>query len=193
MARATKAANRVRIIAGEWRGRWIEFHPAEGLRPTGDRIRETLFNWLQSHIVGAHCLDLFAGSGALGFEAASRGAAAVVMLEQNPRTAAQLRAQAQRLGAQSVNIRAESALVFLAQPWSGSPFNLVFLDPPFATDLLGQSLARLAGWAGLSPDAMCYLEYSNASPPLLPPGWRFRRQSHAGEVGFGLIERETSC
>ncbi len=174
----------MRIIAGQWRGRKLAFHEAEGLRPTGDRIRETLFNWLQDSLRGAHCLDLFSGSGALGLEAASRGAEMVVMVESNPRTVQQLQSQVARLGARQAVIWQGSALDYLAR--FDHAFDVVFLDPPFDSDLMDKALAALDGGAMVKPDTRIYLEFPRAREPALPQGWRFDRRKQAGDVGYGL-------
>ncbi|OBS08190.1 16S rRNA (guanine(966)-N(2))-methyltransferase RsmD [Acidihalobacter prosperus] len=181
------ADNRLRIIGGRWRGRRIEFPDAPGLRPTADRVRETLFNWLQWSLPGSRCLDLFAGSGALGFEAASRGAAEVVMVEVSPHVAAGLAGNAARLDApvQVVNRSAEAYL--RGEP---TPFDIVFLDPPFAQALLEPSLAALAEGGWLKPGAAVYLEYpSTHAAPMLPPGLTFARQQRAGQVAYALAHR----
>lgn len=175
--------NRVRIIAGQWRGRWLEFPDAAGLRPTPDRVRETLFNWLTPALPGAHCLDLFAGSGALGIEALSRGAASLTLVERNRSVAATLKESMAKIGAQA-ELRNEDALAFLA----GAPrrFDLIFLDPPFQLGLMPQLLARLPQW--VTPGALIYLEQPSAAPsPQLPEGWSYQRSKSAGEVGYHLI------
>ncbi len=175
----------VRIIAGQWRGRKIRFYGAEGLRPTGDRMRETLFNWLQPWIEGSRCLDLFAGSGALGFEAASRGAAEVTLVEYNPVVVRQLRAEAERLGATRVEVVQTSALQYLDT--LTEPVDLIFLDPPFHSELLQLSLDTIDPQAMLRPGGRVYLEYPLRRPPTLPDGMSFVRQKETGTVGYGLI------
>ena len=126
---ATGSSGSVRLIAGQWRGRKLPIVDVEGLRPTGDRVKETLFNWLQTQIPGARCLDLFAGSGSLGFEAASRGAAEVIMVERDPTVVGCLQASAERLSAAQVTILQTDAAAYLQT--SPDPFDIVFLDPPF--------------------------------------------------------------
>lgn len=191
--------NRLRLIGGSHRGRWLGFPDAEGLRPTADRIRETLFNWLQPMIAGASCLDLFAGTGALGFEAASRGATRVLMLEQNPRVFAVLQDNRQRLGLEAVTLIPGEALTWMAtRPEAAArptPFDLILLDPPFQTRLLEESLAllgqgasELAAW--LKPEGLIYLEQQAARPwPELPRGLTWYRQKEAGQVRYGLAKR----
>jgi 16S rRNA (guanine966-N2)-methyltransferase len=177
----------LRIVGGLHRGRRLPVPDEPGLRPTADRVRETLFNWLAPVIAGARCLDLFAGTGALGFEAVSRGAAEVVMVERSAAVARQLTANARALGAdQALVIRAD-ALEWLAG--EGRPFDVVFLDPPFAAALLGPACERLSarGWVG--PGARIYLEAA-AKPglPPLPAGWSLVRDRRAGQVRYALAE-----
>ncbi len=182
--KADSTASMVRIIGGQHRGRKLPFPEMPGLRPTGDRIRETLFNWLQPVIEGARCLDLFAGSGALGMEAASRGAGRVVMVEQAGSVVRQLERNRQQLELAQVDIVRADALQFLErQP---APFDIVFLDPPFDGNLLAPLCQRLTlGW--LSDGARIYLEEDISREfPLLPEGWEWLRQKTAGRVRYGL-------
>jgi 16S rRNA (guanine966-N2)-methyltransferase len=174
--------NRVRIIAGQWRSRLVRFPDAPGLRPTPDRVRETLFNWLGQHLDGLSCLDLFAGSGALGFEALSRGARRVVMVERDRATAAALRASAQSLGAANLEIVESDAMSFLARP--RETFDVVFVDPPYAENLVPVVVDRLA--PHLAPGARVYAE--SAEPLDLPAGWRALKEDRAGAVRFALYE-----
>ena len=176
----------VRIIGGQHRGRKLPFAELPGLRPTGDRIRETLFNWLQPVVEGARCLDLFAGSGALGMEAASRGAAQVVMVEQAGSAVRQMERNRETLELQGLNIVRADALQFLEQP--PTPFDIVFLDPPFDNDLLGAVCQRLTmGW--LAEDARIYLEEDLSRDfPALPEDWKWLKQKTAGRVRYGLAQ-----
>lgn len=175
----------VRIIGGAHRGRKLRFADAPGLRPTGDRVRETLFNWLQPVIEGAECLDLFAGSGALGLESASRGAASVVMLERLRKVADQLRENVRLLGLTRVQVVQADALKWLSS--DPRPFDLVFLDPPFADKLLDRVLPRLLDGGWLKPDALIYLEADAAAGlPALPEGLVLEKERRAGQVIFGL-------
>ena len=176
----------MRIIGGAWRGRRVEFPDLPSLRPTPDRVRETLFNWLQGHIAGARCLDLFAGSGALGLEALSRGAAEVVFVETATAAAHTLRAQLQRLGgAGRAAVLDLGAARYLRAP--ATPFDIVFLDPPFGSDLLAESLAQLAAGSWLREGGRVYLENERAAGvPALPPGWELLRSKVAGEVAYHL-------
>jgi 16S rRNA (guanine966-N2)-methyltransferase len=181
--------NRVRIIGGEWRGRLIEFVDAEGLRPTKDLIRETLFNWLQFHLPGSRCLDAFAGSGALGFEAASRGAAEVVMVEASGEVTAQLRRQASVLQATQVEIVYSDLQQYLQRSNKPLPFDIVFLDPPFNTDLLMHSCEWLHNLRLLQAGAHIYLEAAKAAGlPSLPAGWNWLKQKQSGDVAYGLAK-----
>ncbi|OOG23073.1 16S rRNA (guanine(966)-N(2))-methyltransferase RsmD [Thioalkalivibrio denitrificans] len=172
---------RLRIVAGAWRGRRIAVPSAAGLRPTPDRVRETLFNWLQGVVPGARCLDLFAGAGGLGFEAASRGAARVVMVESAARVATHLREQVQLLEAgDRIEVVADDALRYLRR--CDETFDLVFLDPPFQGDLLDKSLAALVEAHCLRAGARVYVEYAaSGEPPVLPDGWEIAREGRAGD------------
>ena len=177
----------LRIVGGRHRGRRLPIPSQPGLRPTTDRTRETLFNWLAPVIEGSRCLDCFAGSGALGFEAASRGASAVTMVERSVTVCRQLRANAVKLGDQSVQVVDADALAWLAAA-PVQPFDVVFLDPPFGRDMLSPAceLLHRRGW--LRRDAQIYLEASAAEDfPNLPPGWILARDKRAGGVRFGLV------
>lgn len=178
-------SNQLRIIGGNWRGRSIRFPDVADLRPTPDRVRETLFNWLQWDVAGCRCLDLFAGSGALGFEAASRGAGEVVLVESSSRIVSQLCENIAHLGASNINVLKISALDYLQSP--KQPFDIVFVDPPFRLGLMEQCLLLLAGNNWLKSGAQVYLEYPLESDlPTMPPGLKLIRQKNAGKVGFGL-------
>ena len=174
--------NRVRIIGGQWRSRVIRFPPAAELRPTPDRVRETLFNWLGQRLDGLACLDLFAGSGALGFEALSRGAARVVMVESDRTVVAALRESAKLLGAEGAEIVASEAMAYLER--SAQQFDIVFLDPPFASDLAAKAMAHLA--PRLRAGARVYVESAEALK--LPVPWKALREDRAGAVRYGLYE-----
>lgn len=179
-------ANLLRIVGGKWRSRRIRFVDAEGLRPTPDRVRETLFNWLQFEINGAHCLDAFAGSGALGFEALSRGAAHVVMLEKQRAQFQALQETVQELQAQDAEIIAGDALALLRMPADWQPvggFDGVFLDPPFHQSLLPEMCAVLQARALLKPDAFVYIESeSEWSALALPASFVLQKTARAGLV-----------
>jgi 16S rRNA (guanine966-N2)-methyltransferase len=177
--------NRLRIVGGRWRGMKIDFPAVDAIRPSPDRVRETLFNWLQQRIVGARCLDLFAGSGALGIEALSRGASTVTFVDREPQVGRHLTQMLQRLGATGASVETDDAARFLErQP---RPFDVIFLDPPFASTLLSTVFARLPrGW--LAPDAHIYVESPADTPlPPLAPGWTLYRSKQAGQVGYHLL------
>jgi len=181
-----RPANQLRLIGGRHRGRRLSFPDQPGKRPTSDRVRETLFNWVAPLIEGARCLDLFAGSGALGFEALSRGAGAVVMVERAATVARQLRANAERLGASNLQIHEADALVWLER--DGEPFDLIFLDPPFAEGLLAPAIERLDRHGRLAPEARVYLEAPvQVGFPPLPASWKLIRDKTAGQVRYGLV------
>jgi 16S rRNA (guanine966-N2)-methyltransferase len=178
----SKKSGRVRIIGGAWRSRRIAFPERPGLRPTPDRVRETLFNWLGQDLAGLACLDLFAGSGALGFEAASRGAARVIMVENDRQTLAALEASRRALGATSIDIVAADALEFLARV--SGPYDVVFLDPPFRQNAVPEVLARLPH--RLAVGARVYIEAAQPVEPSAP--WRELRRKRAGHVSYQLLE-----
>lgn len=188
--RAPTAGGSVRIIGGRWRGSKLPVPDVVGLRPTSDRVRETVFNWLQPMFPGARVLDAFAGSGALGLEAASRGAARVVLLENHPLLAANLREQATRLGrgeqAAVVEVAQDDALRWLARPPS-TCFDLVLLDPPFAAELWAPTLALLDPW--LAADARLYLECSRQRAFEPGPDWLPHRLGQTRDVQFALYRR----
>jgi 16S rRNA (guanine966-N2)-methyltransferase len=178
-----KLANRVRIIGGEYRGRRIAVPDRADLRPTPDRVRETLFNWLGQTLEGRACLDLFAGSGALGFEAASRGAPRVVMVEKDRSVFSALEKTCELIGAKQIDLVLGDAFDFLRN--SSENFDVVFLDPPFRQNALPALLSALP--AHLAPGARVYAE--GAAP--LEPGesWRELKRARAGQVSYQLLER----
>lgn len=182
-----RGVRELRIIGGALRGRKWTFADVPGLRPTPDRVRETLFNWLSSRIGGMRVLDLFAGSGALAFEALSRGAASAVLVEKDRAASANLRATAQRFGLATARIEGGDALAFLSSQAADS-FDLIFLDPPFAAGLLEPALTAIAGRNVLAPGGFCYLEQpARDALPALPAGWVVHRSGRAGEVGYHLL------
>jgi 16S rRNA (guanine966-N2)-methyltransferase len=181
--------NEFRIIGGNWRRRRLQFPALPGIRPSPDRVRETLFNWLQGWLPGARCLDLFAGSGALGLEALSRGAARCVFVDHERAVIDTLRAHLATLSAQGADLIQSDALVYLSGP--AQPFDLVFLDPPFASDLLSLTLARLSSDGWLAPGARVYMECPAGHMPALPAGWVMLREARAGNVAFGLATSGT--
>ncbi len=187
MANNSKAGQ-LRIIGGSWRGRKINFVTEPGVRPTPDRIRETLFNWLQTSIAGARCLDLFSGSGALGFEALSRGASEVVMVEQSSAVTQQLRANAALLKTAGAQVEQCNAENYLKRP--AQPFDIIFLDPPFETDRLENYCAQLASNGWLAPHAQIYMERAKGAPaPQLPADWQMHREKKSGKVCYALATR----
>ena len=171
----------MRIIGGAWRSRLIVFPPSRELRPTPDRVRETLFNWLGQDLTGAVCLDLFAGSGALGFEAASRGARRVVMVERDPGIFRSLATTRDGLGAGAVDLVRADGLAFVRS--DGGLYDVVFLDPPFASDLGLRALELLP--PRLAPGGMVYHE--SAHDAATPPGWEVRKRGRAGKVSYQLL------
>ena len=176
------AKNQVRIIGGTWRSRLIAFPSRADLRPTPDRVRETLFNWLGQDLTGKNCLDLFAGSGALGFEAASRGAHRVVMVESDAAAVRALEANATKLNASVVELKRADALEFLRA--DNGRYDVVFLDPPFRADYLAQVLPVLG--QRLAPGALVHVEAPAA--PQLAPAWEIWRAGRAGAVTHQLLK-----
>ncbi|HLQ12480.1 MAG TPA: 16S rRNA (guanine(966)-N(2))-methyltransferase RsmD [Steroidobacteraceae bacterium] len=181
-------ARRLRIIAGRWRGRRWQF-PAGAIRPTSDRVRETLFNWLQGRLAGRRCLDLYAGSGALGLEALSRGAAHCVFVDRDARVLAALGELLRDWGAATDEVRLEhsEAQGFLER--APQPFDLVFLDPPFEGGELARCMAQLQSRGWLAPAGLVYVEHPRAATlPELSPAWQALRRGNAGAVGYDLYE-----
>jgi 16S rRNA (guanine(966)-N(2))-methyltransferase RsmD len=176
--------NTVRIVGGLWRSRILEFPDAVDLRPSPDRVRETLFNWLGRDLTGRVCLDLFAGSGALGFEALSRGAASVIMVEKNPVVLRALRDNAAKLGATGLTVVRGDALEFARG--AHSRFDVVFVDPPYRLGLQVAALDLLRGL--LAVGGRVYVEGNAVFEP--PPGWAIFRRARAGNVHFHLLVRE---
>lgn len=193
MAKKSGPVGQVRIVAGHWRGRKLPVVQAAGLRPTGDRVRETLFNWLQMHIPGRRCLDLYAGSGALGLEAASRGAASVDLVESSTVVAKQLRDTLVGLGTgDEVSLHEMRAEHYLdTQP---QPFDLVFVDPPFDLQIHQNIVGKLAP-AYLKPDALVYMELPTSESDLLqklPGSLNLIKEKRFGDVTVFLLRYEQS-
>lgn len=189
---AKKLKHQVRIIAGKWKGRRVSFPDVEGLRPTPDRVRETLFNWLTQVIVGAHCLDLFAGSGILSFEALSRGAAGVVAVEKNTKAVSALKESVELLGlrAEQLNLISGDAVSWLQQK-AGLAFDLVFLDPPYSLELLPICIKYLSENGWLKPESWVYFEHNHPmDEKLLPEGWQVLKSKRAGHVYYYLVQIE---
>lgn len=176
----------LRIIGGKWRSRKVTFLDTEGLRPTPDRVRETLFNWLAPYIEGANTLDLFTGSGALSIEALSRGAACATLLDVNSKVIDQLRVQLQLLNCENSKLVNQDATQFL-QPLCKQPFDIVFLDPPFRQNLLERSCALLAQNGWLTNQAWIYIESEIAPSQFqLPTHWQLYKEKKAGQVFYAL-------
>jgi 16S rRNA (guanine966-N2)-methyltransferase len=201
-----KSARVLRIIGGTWRGRRLRFPPQAEIRPTPDRVRETLFNWLGARVPGARCLDLFAGSGALGLEALSRGAAQVTFVERDATTVRELRARLAEWGASGAQVEQGDALRFLerapqpiatsqagaAPQGHGAPqgYDIVFLDPPFTSTTLAQVCQLLEERHWLSANALIYVETDARSGlPALPQTWEVTKAKQAGAVGYHLLTR----
>jgi 16S rRNA (guanine966-N2)-methyltransferase len=183
---SAQRAHELRIIGGSWRGRKLRVAALPALRPTPDRVRETLFNWLRARTSGARCLDLFAGSGALGLEALSRGARQVIFIEQEEVAVRELRARLAEWQAQGARVERADALGFLAG--SATPFDIVFVDPPFASLLIERACALLEERAWLAPGALIYVESpARAGVPGVPASWQMLRAKRAGEVGYHLF------
>lgn len=179
---------RVRIVAGKWRARFLDVADVPGLRPTGERIRETLFNWLAPRLQGARCLDLFAGTGVLGLEALSRGAAEAVLVERSGRALAALEQSVGKLGAADARLRSGDAWQFLREE-TPRPFDIVFLDPPYADARLGELCRLLVDRPWLADHAAVYFEQAaSREPPALPEGWEIRREKTAGAVRYFLAD-----
>ena len=179
----------VRIIGGQWRGRKLHFPQSAPVRPTPDRVRETLFNWLQFELPGLRCLDLFAGSGALGLEALSRGAAETVFVERDPAAAAALKENLRLLDCDRGLVVVADAFSYL-RTRAAAPFDLVFLDPPYGERWLAPALEALEAGHWMAPEAWVYLEdAATRGEPVLPAGWALLRSKKAGDVGYHLARR----
>jgi 16S rRNA (guanine966-N2)-methyltransferase len=179
--------NEVRIIGGAWRGRKLRFPSGvPGLRPTPDRVRETLFNWLREEIAGSRCLDLYAGSGALGLEALSRGAREVVFVDRDPRVVRHIATALAAFESKGGLATRADAAAFLRTP--GEPFDIIFLDPPFDAGALPALVTAIVQHRCVRPGGLLYLEApASVGPPMLPPGWTLHRSKRAGEVGYHLV------
>lgn len=187
---AASQRNTLRIIGGQWRGRKLQFPDVPGLRPTADRVRETLFNWLQGWVLDEDCLDLFAGSGACGLEALSRGARTAVFVDASREAGRAIQGHLAMLGAANATVVTATAAQWLQQT-PVTQFGLVFLDPPFADNALADTVQQLEASGLLKPRAHIYLESGQdlAAVPL-PANWTARRNLRAGAVYYGLYERQ---
>lgn len=182
-------SSKLRIIGGEWRSRRIAFDDAPGLRPTPSRVRETLFNWLQADVMGSRCLDLFAGSGALGFEAASRGARRVLQIENNAVTYRKLKENITALATDRVEVLQMDVRQFI--PRCHETFDLIFLDPPFGHGLISPVCQLIAQADILAPYGKIYIESErNLQLDALPSDWRPLKQNVAGDVSYNLYQRQ---
>lgn len=179
------AGNEVRIIGGKWKGRKLRFPAVNDIRPTLGRARESLFNWLVADVPGARCLDLFAGSGALGFEALSRGAAHVTFVESNRKVASALRSNIDLLEAGNASVRTMSAKRFLLG--AQSAWDIIFLDPPFGSGEFRQAATLIAQRDLLQPKGFVYFELPRKQPLGKLERWELARDSHAGDTQFGLL------
>lgn len=190
----TKSATKgeVRIIAGRWRGRKLPVLNAQGLRPTGDRVKETLFNWLMPYIVDSHCLDAFAGSGSLGFEALSRQAQSVTFVELDKAVAQQLKRNLQSLQCDETQARVinQSCLDWLKLAQNTPHFDLVFLDPPFHFGLAEQAIALLDQQNWLKPHALIYVETEREKPLTVPANWLLLKEKSTGQVSYRLYQKQ---
>lgn len=185
---ATKG--QVRIIAGQFRGRKLPVLMADGLRPTTDRVKETVFNWLMPYIQDAHCLDCFAGSGSLGFEAMSRGASTVTLIELNKLAAQQLKTNKALLKAEKIQVVQQNALDFLQS--NQQRFSLVFIDPPFRKNL-AQQTAQLLNEKSLTDDALIYVEMeTDNNTQVMPSHWQLLKEKVAGQVVYRLYQNQNN-
>ncbi|EYU16756.1 16S rRNA (guanine(966)-N(2))-methyltransferase [Photorhabdus aegyptia] len=183
-----QSIGQIRIIGGKWRGRKLPVPDSPGLRPTTDRVRETLFNWLAPIIQEAHCLDCYAGSGALGLEALSRYAAQVTLIEYERNIAKQLSANLDLLSAQNAKVINDSALTYLSQP--GKPYDVVFLDPPFRQGMLSETIKLLEEQNWLADESWIYVEAESESTAIdVPVNWQLHREKVAGQVAYRLYIR----
>lgn len=185
-----KAGNHIRIIGGQWKSRRVRCADAAGLRPSPDAVRETLFNWLPHDLRNKVCLDLFAGSGAFGFEAASRGAPKVVMVESHPKAITLLRINREKLRAEdAVEIFAGPVERFIRRRRPAGGFDILFLDPPFGSEVIGTTCENLRARGFLNAEALVYIESPRTDYPLpIPPGWHIIRENRCGMVQSTLIQ-----
>ena len=183
----TSSTGELRIIGGDWRSRKLTFPDAGGVRPTPARTRETLFNWLNFHLAGSHCLDLFAGSGALGLEALSRGAADVTLVDHTPALAKALKDNLQLLKSSKGQVICQSVDEFLSRP-ANRAFDIIFMDPPFRQGWLEKLFPLLTRNGWVRPGSWIYVEHeSEIVTPSVPAHWHLHRQKTAGQVAYNLF------
>lgn len=181
-------AHQLRIIGGQWRGRKLNIANVDGLRPTGDRIRETLFNWLMADIPHSHCIDLFSGSGALGLECLSRGAASVTLLEKHPQAAAQLTQHCQTLKTTLGKvIRCDTINWLRSHTLTAESIDIAFIDPPFNHDLWSDAINGLHASGLLKSGALIYIESPKHTPITTPEHWQLQKEKQAGQVCYRLF------
>lgn len=191
-----KQQGQLRIIAGQWRGRKLSFPEVDGLRPTGDRLRETLFNWLQQDLHQAHCLDLFAGSGSLGLEALSRGASHCTFIDASKLVCQSLTENLTRLDCRSGQVVQQDAVFWLqqsastlAQESERKPYDLIFCDPPFALDLWDEVIHAVNAHPLIAANARVYVETPKNQTVQIPDNWHLHRSKDAGQVSVCLYNR----
>ena len=185
---STAYPGQIRIIGGQWRGRRLSIPQQEGLRPTPDRVRETLFNWLQPTLPGAACLDLFSGTGALCLEALSRGAGRVVMVEKTSHVVAVLRQHVAMLKAENAEVVLADAVEYLSQ--TPQTFDIIFLDPPFQSDLIERCAAMIEARGWCKPGGLIYIEAPSQLQELpIPKTWELIRSKTTGQVGYHLARK----
>ena len=183
--------NQLRIVGGRWRGRRIQFADLPGLRPTKDAIRETLFNWLQADIVGARCVDLYAGSGALGIEALSRGAQYVDFIDTQPKVTQQIQQQLQQLEADSSQYGCHQSQAVTQLKQCTAPYDIIFLDPPFDTPDYVQTLTLINKYTGLTRHGLVYIEMPVDLQAEFQ-GWQWLKHKQQGQVQYGLLKPENA-
>lgn len=185
-----KTSNQVRIIGGNFRGQKITFSNSQGLRPTGNRIKETLFNWLASSILNSNCLDLFAGSGSLGIESISRGAKSVTMIEKNRSAFVAIKKSCSRLGIKDISLVETDSMKWLAHKNDLESFDVVFLDPPFDSDLISSCCELLEKNLFLAKSAYIYIETTRNHRILtVPDNWKLVKEKNTGQVAYKLYLR----
>lgn len=190
-SKSKQSTNQLRIIGGQWRGRKLQFADGKGLRPTLDRVRETLFNWLQFDIAGSRCLDLFTGSGALGLEALSRGADFVTMLDTNPNAIRSIQHNMQLLQCNQAEVLQQDAIEFITRLETMEPYEIVFLDPPFQQNLLKDCCQALESHQRIANHAYIYIEAEKQLElNQLPENWQLLKEKKAGQLKYYLFQKQ---